>query len=329
MATLHVHLAAGVDAPELPRLARGLLAQVAGGRDARLLVAELTGEAVALGRFQRAATAVRGRPARFRRVGGGVALVAGAGTIGVALALPGLGAIAPDKVLNRWVRGLDAGLTRAGAPGVHYFGRDHVVASGRRLGAVSQEITAEGEVLFEAIIALNRTLSLAADVRGYPTHGDPRIVSLRDVALAELAPRELTFAGVAQALAEGWAGTNGFALKSEEAPPPPAELPMWPEVDEDDTGLEWSGVADVPIGFVEALARAEGGKIAEARLRGDFLAPSSLVAEMERQVVGAPVDYGAIATRLQGVLAASPIGFLIGLKDVGVLAEAISTAARA
>jgi hypothetical protein len=329
--TLHVHSAAGVEVEAFSRLARGLLAQVAGGRGARLLVCELTGDVIALGRFQRARTAVRGKPARVRRVGGGVAVAAGTGTIGVALALPSLGGITPDKVLNRWVRGLDAGLTRAGAPGVHYFGRDHVVASGRRLGCVSQEIAPSGEVLLEAIVGVNRPLSLDAGVRGYPTHGDVRISGLRDVTLAELAARELTFSGIAQALAEGWAGASQLALHHEETPPRAAELAVWPEIDEDEAerGLEWSGVADVPIGFVEALARAEGGKLAAARLRGDFLAPSSLVAEMERQVIGVDVDYGAIATRLQGVLAASPIGFLIGLRDVGVLAEALVMAARA
>ena len=331
MGTLHVHLAAGVEAAAFPRLARGLLGLVAGARDPRLLVCELVGDAICLGRYQRARTAIRGFPTRFRRLGGGVAIAAGTGTIGVAFALPALGEVPPDKVLNRWVRGLDAGLTRAGAPGVHFFGRDHVVASGRRLGAVSQEITPAGEALFEAIVAVDRPLTLPLEVRGYPTHGDPKLTGLRDVTLAELAARSLTFSGIAEAIAEGYAGIHRFSLARDGEPPPEITQPLWPPIDEDEEerGLEWSGVADVPIGFVEALARGEGGAIAAARIRGDFLMPSSLVAAMERQVVGAALDYGAIATRLQAVLAASPIGFLHGLKDVGILAEAILTAARA
>jgi hypothetical protein len=329
--TLHVHLATGVDAAAFPRLARGLLGLVAGARDPRLLVCELVGDAICLGRYQRARTAVRGFPTRFRRLGGGVAVSAGTGMIGVALAFPSLADVLAANVLNRWVRGMNAGLTRAGAPGVHYFGRDHVMSEGARLGVISQEITPAGEALFESIVAMDRPLTLPLKVSGYPTHGDRRITELRDTTLVELAERPLSFGVVAEAIAEGYAGHHRLRLARDASPPPEITQPLWPPVDEDDDehGLEWSGVADVPIGFVEALARAEGGAIAAARLRGDFLMPSSLVAAMEQKVVGAAVDYGAIATRLQGVLAASPIGFLHGLKDVGILAEAILTAAQA
>jgi hypothetical protein len=45
-------------------------------------------------------------------------------------------------------------------------------------------------------------------------------------------------------------------------------------------------VAEVPIGFVEALVRKEGEAIAEARVRGDLIAPGFFVREVEAELRG-------------------------------------------
>src|ERR1700722_13042117 len=106
-----------------------------------LVIAELTGDALLLGQHQRLASCLDAEHLRasglpvFRRASGGKTLRVGAGTVGVLVVLPtldalGAGLVAPDKLMNRTVRGLLAGLTRSGARGgAHYFGRDFVSSS--------------------------------------------------------------------------------------------------------------------------------------------------------------------------------------------------------
>ena len=77
----------------------------------RLLVAELEGESLVLGRHQRASSALaQGHGFQVaRRLGGGRTVAAGAGRLGVLLGLPAPGALMPspvaaDKLINRYVR---------------------------------------------------------------------------------------------------------------------------------------------------------------------------------------------------------------------------------
>src|SRR5512143_3306381 len=101
--------------------ARGLLGR--GGAEPVLLLATLAGETVLLGRHQRASSAlrldaVRGRGLPLaRRPGGGRALLAAGGALALFAAVPAGAALFPgpfgvDKVMNRYVRGLLAGLRR-------------------------------------------------------------------------------------------------------------------------------------------------------------------------------------------------------------------------
>ena len=326
-------------APErLARIGAGLLAQMdeAPGAAPRLVVAELAGDALVLGRHQRAssalaldAVAAAGLPI-VRRAGGGRTVRAGAGTLGVLLAVPSIGALLPaavgaDKVINRYVRGLLAGLTSVCGSGVHYFGRDFVSAEGRQVGVVSQDGTPGGAALFEAIVGVERSLALEPAWNGYPAHADPRAAGPEAVALAALAKQPHAFDEIAPRIADGYARVYGCDAVPSAAALPEGELPE-PAVREDEAGWEESGVADVAIGFAEALVRHDGAAVTDARLRGDFIAPAFAVRALEARLAGCPLDFAAIGARVDAAFH-QPGAAMIGLRSLRVLADAVLAAA--
>jgi hypothetical protein len=318
-------------APRFARLGAGLVAQELG--QATLVVAGLDGPWLSLGRWQRAAQAVdlpaaaRAGLRATRRLGGGRTLVVPPGAIGVLLAVPpGAGppdeTVSPGKALNRYVRGLLVGLTAAGAArGAFYFGRDHVVAEHLQLAALSQDGSPGGTIVVEAIVAVSAPLAPPAELVRYPPHHDARAAGAPWTCLDALAGAPRTFAAVADAIADGFASKTGAALARDDAPPPEGDDPA-PPVDEDETGFAASGVADVPIGFVEALARVERGHLVEARLRGDFIAPGFVVHDLEASLAGCALTFEAVAARVDAAFARRG-AMLLGVPQLSVLAEAL------
>jgi hypothetical protein len=332
MARLLVANLPPVDPARFARLARGLLQRPAG--EPALLLAPLTGAAVLLGRHQRRASALReeavaraGLPV-IRRAGGGRALLAGEGVLGVVAAAPPGAALFPgpfavDKVTNRYVRGLLAGLRAAGARGAAWFGRDFVSSASRRVALLAQEGTAEGGTGLEAWVAVSRDLALPEGLSAYPAHGDPRAAGPPPDTVSAQAGRALDPAEVAAAVAAGYAAAAGLEAAPFEGPLPEApDLPTG----EDEAGFTASGVADVPCGFVEALVRAGGGAVLEARLRGDLTAPAFAWEALERSLAGCPLRYPELGRRVDEAFR-RPGAFVHGLADLAVLAEAVLAAA--
>jgi hypothetical protein len=124
--------------------------------DAELSVVEITTEATVLGAFQRQHRAPNDR-ARIRRVSGGPFVQVGPGTIHVLLTLANaatLVACDPRRIVNRYVRPLLRGLTKAGAL-AHYFGRDWVSVSHQPVGQVGfAHDSRTGRTAFEAFVAV-------------------------------------------------------------------------------------------------------------------------------------------------------------------------------
>ncbi len=320
--------------PERALCAGRALLEREGGEPA-LLLAPLDGEAILLGRHQRAASALRlGRAGDLglpvaRRLGGGRALLAGEGALLVlAAAPPGTslfpGPFGADKVLNRYIRGLLAGLRASGARAAAWFGRDAVSSDGRRVAVVSQEGTAAGGTALEALVAVSRDLALPAELAGYPAHADPRASGPPPSTLSALAGRPVAMDEVAEAVARGYVGAAGlepvpWAGKLPEAPPLPGE--------EDEAGLASSGLAEIPIGFAEALLRASAGRVLEARLRGDFMAPAFARESLERGLAGCPLSFQEVGRRVDAAFRA-PGAFAHGLTELKILAEAVLAAGR-
>jgi hypothetical protein len=335
--TLLVEVAPSCDPGRFVRLGAGLLDAVATDPRPRLLIAGLEGQAILLGRHQRARSALEVGAVEvahgpvLRRVGGGRALAAGAGRIGLYRALPRLDALldAPipaDRVLNRYVRGLLAGLTRSGAgSGAHYFGRDFVSSESRQLARVSQDGRQEGPTLFEAFVAVEESLDLPAPLRGYPVHSDPRADGPPPVILSELWSRDHTFDSIAEAIVEGYASVFGCRIERVES----LELgegEVTPDVWEEEEGWEESGVADIPIGFAEALLRHGDGKVQEVRFRGDFVAPAFVLRDLEASLVGTPLEFSALGAKVDAAFRRQGAA-IMGMRGLRTFPDAILAAA--
>ncbi|MCC6994088.1 MAG: hypothetical protein IT370_05605 [Deltaproteobacteria bacterium] len=308
------------------RLEAGLMARPPGV--ATLVVCQLMGQGLLLGRYQRAARfdleAARAAGLTLaRRVGGGRALVAGQGTVGVLLAVPPGGAgllpavVAADKVLNRYVRGLLRGIGLLGAP-AHYFGRDFVTADHRQIGRISQDGGPDGSVLFEAVVALERNLEVAPELMPGVVPVAPSASAPAPVALADLTCRLRRFDEVADQLALGYASTYGQERAAIEAP---AEAPA-PELSPAPIGPVGPAV-NIPIGVLEAELALHAGTISAARLHGDFIATSFAIAALEAGLVGCPLDPGALAPRIDAALMA-PHAAIVGLRDLASVLTALT-----
>src|SRR5207247_456239 len=68
-------------------------------------------------------------------------------------------ALAPEQAMNRYVRGILEACELSGVPSF-YPGRDLITVGGRILGLVSFEVDAAGALLFEAILANGRDMSV-------------------------------------------------------------------------------------------------------------------------------------------------------------------------
>lgn len=297
-----------------------------------LVVAPLAGEALLLGRHQRLAGALErknlGEREVLRRNSGGRTLAVGPGTVGVLLALPDMGALleaplAPSKVLNRYVRGLLAGLSRAGAPGgAHYFGRDFVSAQSKQLAVIGQD-NGPRAALFEAFVAVEQPLALPAGLNGYPEHGDPRAAGPEHATLSGLRGAPIGIDALAEALFAGYAETYRAERQAAPSNLPEAELAP---AHEDESGWLSSGVADIPIGFLEALLQKDGDRVAAARLRGDFLAPEFVIRQLERDLAGLPLQFEQLGARVDAAFH-QPGAFLFGTLELRLFADALLAAA--
>ena len=270
--------------------------QLASGRPS-LLVADLSESVVLLGRYQRRWSAAGDWASVVRRVGGGRALRIHPGVTGVSLVVPDP-QFPPDKTMNRCVRGLLSAIGSVSGKAAHYFGRDAAVVGGNEVALLSQE--GLGPVLFEAYVSVTGALEMPAG--RYPGHGDPRVAAPPRAMLAG----GVTFDVLSEALVRAYGARPG-ALPDEGA-----DL----AVDEDEAGLAWSGWADVPIGFIEALTGP-----GTVRLRGDFIAASATIAALERLLA---TESRARVRRT--VAEAFEGGYLIGVDAPETLADAVLAA---
>lgn len=294
-----------------------------------LLIAAFEGGAVLLGRHQHLPSALRvDRCAErslpiLRRLTGGRSLLIGDGVLAVVLLLPNPSAllsetISPAKVINRYVRGIMAGLARFGLSPL-YGGDDFLLINKKIGGYLSSETTSEGTTLFEAFLALEEGMILPEELSAYPPHSRP-IRSL--TTLAAESRRPLTMESCVEALAEGF--KKKYRLEMEErrleagkAEPLPAIEPLPP--------LPFSR-REVPIGFLEAHVALNGGMISECRIMGDFIAPSRTITLLERSLVGSPLDRGELTARV-GSFFFDPSHFMMGIRPVPMIPDAILEAA--
>ncbi len=329
-------------------LQRHLLAQAERSRDGavRTPVAHLgwiEGSAVCLGRFQRLRSAVRGTaasdaPAVLRRLTGGRSVWMSSGQLSLTLALcdpsallpPGSPAIGPEKLINRYVRGLLGGLQKCGYR-AYYFGRDFLSVDRKLGGYVSFEVTPSGACLFHALVAAEAETALPRDLDGYPSEGGNR-ADPEATTLARESGRALDRAALEDAILDAYARIQDVEIRERELSPLERTLlaerdtlTSAADVSDPQTEVGWghSDLHPVACGWLEVAAQIVQERFVGAvRIHGDFMAPSGAVESLERDLRLVPIDWkeiGLVVDRTFG----ERRNTLVGVRHLRVIPDAI------
>lgn len=313
-----------------------------------LIIYASPGRAVSLGRYHLYA----GEPERegvdaIRRLTGGRAVGAGDGWISVALVLPHIGAmlperdavLKPDQVMNRYVRGLLAAFRVLGAD-CFYPGRDAITFEHREFAGCWFELAASGAMLFEATIAVNRGMEeLVHDLDQLDPEGGvncPMYGPENATKLVRILGRDIGFAEVAGAIAAGYGALAGSirerALEPEEraqAAHRAAGLAAsrWLRRCAGPQSFNRGNRIVSQLGAVEArLEVADNFTIERVMLTGDFIANSPGIAELERELAGTTLDLASVTRAVMNTYGDGR-NFILGLGDLENLIRLIAEAA--
>jgi lipoate-protein ligase A len=315
---------------------RRLLDEAARARRGALRVYTLAGEVLALGRYHLAPSPGTGVRV-WRRHSGGRAMPWGDGFVGVSLVLPHRAALvasdplalAPEQVMNRYVRGILEALSLSGVAAL-YPGRDVVTVDRRLLGLVSFEVTATGALLFETVIADGQDASVLpglldrADPAGVVKGG--MLTAGETTSLARLLGRALGPVELAARLRSGYERRLGVIF-TERA------LDGVPLVDE----AAWLGGRRAPsqasghatvasqLGVLEAHVAVSGGRIDDVVLAGDFIANSPAVDRLEGALRGCAANRAAVEAVVDAIFDGRE-NFILGVGPTRTVAEAIGKA---
>jgi len=318
---------------------RVLLGEVRGRTDLRsgvLRVYDLAGEVLSLGRYHLApdGPSPRGGVRLWRRHSGGRAMPWGEGFVGVSLVLPHRSALiaseplalTPEQVLNRHVRGILEACELSGVP-AFYPGRDVVTVERRILAVVSFEVDAAGALLFEAVIANTRDLSVLpglldrADPGGVVKAG--MLTADDTTSLARAVGRELATEEVAERLCRGYERRLGVRFEERRlAPDAPFDEDGWLRARSARADLDRHASVATQLGVLEAHLALRDGRIGDVVLAGDFIANSPAVERLEHDLRGCPAERAAIDAVVASVLA-EPGNFILGVGAPGTIADAI------
>jgi lipoate-protein ligase A len=335
MPCLVVQKTALAAAAEAAPLGRALLAEARECSSAILCSYTVPGDVLSLGRHH----VVPAGPAAdgvslARRLTGGRPAPAGEGFVSIALALPHVAALAgvdpaalaPEQVLNRYVRGLLGALESLGVA-AYYPGRDRVTVEGRTIASLAFEVAPDGAALVEASLAVARSF---ATVSSFADRADPAGVVPVELVLPEQATSIGEAAGrtpgldeIAAALAAGYAARLGVDVAvAPHASPRPAADPSWIDAGRLAPHLDRHALAREMLGVVEVYAARRDDRVGDVRVCGDFIAPSGTVADLEAALRGAPIERDALRARAAAALAA-PRAFMLGVRSPAVVADLV------
>jgi len=298
-----------------------------------LRVYELAGEVLSLGRYHVAPAGDQdGRVRLHRRLGGGRVLPLGAGFVLVSLTLPHRsalvaadpGALRPEQVLNRCVRGLLGAVRRLGVD-AFYPGRDRITVDGRMLGVVSIETDVAGATVFEAALAADADWLEVAD---RVATVDPGGVIAAEV----LAPSQVTTLArhgavptlddFADGLATSYAQQFGLTAATGTELTTPSEIEArastWLASRRLRPGLSRHAIEWGQLGVFEVYLEAPAGTIEAVLLAGDFIANSASVELLEHRLRGCPLVRDAVARAVDDVYA-DPDSYLLGIAPAQVV----------
>jgi hypothetical protein len=304
-----------------------------------LVLAELSGNTEALGRWQVAGEASPLLASFVRRWTGGHGTVYGDGILSVCAVLPDPGAwldepgpLPADRVLNRYSRGLLRGISRLGVQAA-YPGRDFLTVSRKNAAYLSAERDAHGVLLVQGVIAVEteHTLELEPPLgAGLPPVPPP-------TTLAEELDDADVCSHVQTAIAEGYAAQFRLdlvewptdAAAAELAPDEDALVPVLEPDGGEESRLARGDEVEIPIGTLEAFARVGAkGRLERVRLAGDWIADSAGVAGIEAALAGARPERAELA-KLVAPIVGDPAHLFIGIDSPDCIVDAVLRAAAA
>jgi hypothetical protein len=215
----------------------------------------------------------------------------------------------PEQIMNRYARGMLAGLRSLGLD-CFYPGRDAITFEARETAMCSFEIQASGAMLFETILAVDRGMeNVVHDLELIDPEGalPCRMYSPESATtLARELKREVAFDELADALTAGYRGLLGTTRVRELTASETAAAAnrgraivdaRWIN---DRVGLQSQARQrnriTAQLGAIEAAVALESdGTIAAVTLSGDFIANSSAIAELENELRGKRLDLGSVS----------------------------------
>src|SRR5258706_2761218 len=336
MAELSIHRVALDDPARAVTLAAALGAAARARSRGFLCTYALTGDVLALGRYPVVPPAPQSDVRLLRRIGGGRPAPLGYGYVAMTLALPHAGALvrddpatlAPERILNRAVRGLLGALESLGVQG-YYPGRDVVTAGGRTIAGLGIEVAPDGAVLVETSVALARSF---AEISRFADRAGPSGVVPMDLmseeqgtSVSQAGGRAPDLEGWAAALAIGYASRLGLDVAQSDVFALPSPDPTWLDAGRLAPHLERHAAARDLLGVVEVYVARTEGRVGDVRLCGDLIAPSATIARLEERFRGAPIDRDDLRRR---ALAAAPDG-LLGVRSTATIGDLVYQACAA
>src|SRR5579863_5535643 len=297
---------------------------------ALLLIGQPEGEAIVLGRYQRADSALRSDRIDLcmieRRRSGGKGVVLRGGTVYVGLALPARDYLLqnffpPDRTVNRYVRPL-LGALRSRGVSASYYGTDYLIANNTRIGYISFDIDRRGVVLMEAIVGWSRPCFIPEDWRRYPPAAIEPPVGTRS--LEELSGEIGRPEEIGPALVREFTQRYGADLSPLEAFPPLGVKREAVSLRAPERGR--SALHETAIGFVEADAEVAHGRLNRVVLYGDFIANSPAVEDLQGNLVGCLPLREPVQRQVDQIFVNSE-NMMIGLRPLSLITDVVLEAA--
>ncbi len=309
-----------------------------------LLIYTVRGRVLSLGRYQLYDGPIeRDRLTAARRFTGGRVIGAGEGWAGLALILPSRDALLPthdlklkpDQVMNRYVRGLLAGLRELGLE-CFYPGRDAVTFERRELAMCTFETDTSGAMLFEATLAVNKGMEeVVHDLEHFDPAGQLSCAMYGPDAATKLVrelDRDITFIEIAEAIARGYSNllSGGdrrelTAMENAQAERRGASMEQLGWLSLSSAGTLSSRMAS-QLGSIEARVKVSfDGVVERLGLFGDFIANSPGIGAFQSEMVGRRLDLASVSAAVMKVFGHRD-NFILGVGELSNLAKLITRA---
>jgi lipoate-protein ligase A len=315
-----------------------------------LRVYDFAGDVLSLGRYHLApdGAAAAGGPTVHRRLSGGRVMPFGDGFVGLTLALPHRSALfsddplalAPNQIMNRYVRGILAACKLENVP-AFYPGRDFITVDRRILALVSFEVDHNGALLFEAIIANRRDFSVLPELLDQVDRSGvikaEMLTADSTTCLAEALGTALSTEEVAAMLRRGFASQFDLTLEPHALSPLEQQAieatvahdfhtDRWVRQRHIRPDLDRHAFTRVQLGLFEAYFSLEQDRfIKDIMFAGDFIANSPAIEQLEHDLRLCPGEWRAIDAAAAAIFA-QPENFILGIGPVRTIAETVTKA---